>query len=134
MSTTTTNDNVFNLIDWIRELTGILDVQKKLMNEMELLPRTPELLMYYEKLYLPTIDANAAHYKLSSIHIVVRNREKYKLLNTDNETLDIAMRGYEETIATLQEERRNLLEPRDWDKYFLYRPLNLYSVHRCFKN
>jgi hypothetical protein len=104
-------------------------------DEMGLLPRIPELMMHYEKLYRQADDALMAHNYLLMIDGIRKDQEQFNLLPHTFHTFhvfEMATRGYEEKIAGLQKMQRKILEPRDWDKHFLRTKIEHYYVYNYF--
>ena len=125
--TAPTTDDDMNI-----ERVRLSDVQQKLRDEMMLLPRTPELMIYYEKKYIQAVNNCKVHDYNFLIAVVVEKCEKFRLLNSNNEIVEMVERGYDEKIADLQKRQREDSAPIDWDKYFLNLPLKYYVVDHYF--
>ena len=126
MSTPTTDTKT-----WLKEMGRLLDVQTQLCNEMKLLPRTKELMMKYEKLYLRASDNAMRHHHPRMIERLNERREEFKLLHRNRpDVVASAMRGFDEEIQAIEESQPKVY---DWDAYFLNRTLYDYHVSGYFR-
>ena len=136
MSTPTTETPKFaetpDQLAWRTEMNRLCDIERRLRDEMALLPRTDELMKHYEKIYTEANDNIRRHNYPGMIEALIAQRE---LIDNTNGSRDYEIKNLDDSIARLLKEQRAISAGRkdsDWDIYFSIRKPEQYFVNLYF--